>query len=86
MVRDRPSLHMKEKPRWLEQLLLRRPLNVVVAALANKMARVAWAVAHGRDYDPHWHSSKPAAPAAQPVWKGSTASLHICVCPRIPVA
>lgn len=51
-------VHMKDKPRWLEQLLLRRPFNVVVAALANKMARVAWAlVAHGRAYDPSWSSS-----------------------------
>ena len=53
--------HMKQKPRWLEQLLLRRPFNVVVAALANKMARVAWAlVAHARDYDPNWLSVAPA--------------------------
>lgn len=50
-------LHMKEKPHWLEQLLLRRPFNVVVAALANKMARVAWAmVAHDRNYCPNWLS------------------------------
>ena len=43
--------HTKHKSAWLEQMLVRRPLNVVVAALANKMARTAWAlVAHGRDY------------------------------------
>jgi len=43
--------HAKDKSAWLEQLLARRPLNVVVAALANKMARTAWAlVAHGREY------------------------------------
>lgn len=41
----------KVKSAWLEQMLARRPLNVVVAALANKMARTAWAlVAHGREY------------------------------------
>lgn len=43
--------HAKNKSAWLEQMLARRPLNVVVAALANKMARTAWAlVAHGREY------------------------------------
>jgi transposase len=43
--------HTKHKSAWLEQMLTRRPLNVVVAALANKMARTAWAlVAHGREY------------------------------------
>jgi len=36
---------------WLKALLERRPLNVVVVALANKMARTAWALAaHGRSY------------------------------------
>jgi transposase len=43
--------HGKTKSPWIEKLLARRPLNVVVAALANKMARTAWAlVAHGREY------------------------------------
>lgn len=43
--------HAKHKSAWLVQMLARRPLNVVVAALANKMARTAWAlVAHGRSY------------------------------------
>jgi transposase len=50
----------KNKPQWLEQLLARRPMNVAVAALANKMARTAWAlVAHGRDYEREWHSAPP---------------------------
>ena len=36
---------------WLMGLLERRPLNVAVVALANKMARTAWALAaHGRVY------------------------------------
>jgi transposase len=36
---------------WLKGLLERRPMNVVVVALANKMARTAWALAaHGRTY------------------------------------
>jgi transposase len=57
-------LHMKQKPPWIEQLLLRRPFNVVVAALANKMARIAWAiVAHGRTYDPNWLSVRASAMA-----------------------
>ena len=33
-----------EKNRWLTQLLARRPFKVVAIALANKMARVAWAL------------------------------------------
>jgi transposase len=53
--------HVKHKPKWLEQLLARRPLNVAVAALANKMARTAWAlVAHGREYQRDWQSAKPS--------------------------
>lgn len=40
---------------WLSGLLERRPLNVVVVALANKMARTAWALAaHGRAYQQHY--------------------------------
>jgi transposase len=36
---------------WLTQLLARRPFKVVAIALANKMARVAWALlAHGGTY------------------------------------
>jgi transposase len=38
---------------WIEALLKRRPYSVVVAALANKLARTIWAVlAKGRPYDP----------------------------------
>ena len=40
---------------WLKGLLERRPLNVAVVALANKMARTAWALAaHGRAYQEHY--------------------------------
>jgi transposase len=40
---------------WLKGLLERRPLNVAVVALANKMARTAWAIAaHGRSYQEHY--------------------------------
>lgn len=40
---------------WLSGLLARRPFNVAVVALANKMARTAWALAaHGRSYQQHY--------------------------------
>lgn len=39
--------------RWTRGLLARTHRNVVVVALANKLARIAWAVlAHGRIYEP----------------------------------
>ncbi len=45
---------------WIVQLKARRPLNVVVVAVAHKLARTAWAiVAHGRQYDAHWQSTPP---------------------------
>jgi len=34
----------KEREPWLEKLLARRPVNVAVVALANKMARTIWAL------------------------------------------
>lgn len=58
--------HAKNKPKWLEQLLARRPKNVAVVALANKMARTAWAlVAHDRAYQRDWQSVRPGSAAAQ---------------------
>lgn len=46
---------------WIENLRKRRPHNVVVVALANKIARTMWAVlAHGRPYDRGHVSLKPA--------------------------
>jgi transposase len=45
------QLRAKRLSPWLSQLLARRPFNVAVVALANKMARTAWALAaHGRSY------------------------------------
>ncbi len=38
-ARQRP-----EKYPWLTQLLARKPFRVVAVALANKMARIAWAL------------------------------------------
>lgn len=56
----------KDKPKWVEQLLARRPPNVAVVALANKMARTAWAiVAHARTYQQDWQSVRPGSGAAQ---------------------
>ena len=52
---------------WLAQMLQRRPANVVAVALANKLARLAWAlVAHGRGYDDHWVSLPRSAAGAMP--------------------
>ncbi|MGF6727193.1 transposase [Paraburkholderia sp. GAS41] len=43
--------HAKEPAPWVEQLSRRRPANVVIVALANKMARTIWAIlAHHRPY------------------------------------
>jgi len=51
----------KEPDPWVEQMLKRRPKNVVIVALANKMARTIWAVlAHERLYEKEHVSVKPA--------------------------
>jgi transposase len=48
-------------PEWVRQMMLRRPVNIVVVALANKLARTAWAlVAHARNYETDWKSLPPA--------------------------
>jgi transposase len=40
---------------WLAGVLSRRPKNLAVVALANKMARTIWALlAHGREFDRSW--------------------------------
>ncbi len=42
--------------RWINELLQRRHPNVVAVALANKTARMAWAMLHnGTDYEPNRH-------------------------------
>ena len=44
--------HSKEPAPWITKLRQRRPLNVAVVALANKMARTIWALlAHERTYE-----------------------------------
>jgi transposase len=51
----------KEPGEWIEQMMKRRPKNVVIVALANKMARTIWAVlAHDRPYQTDYVSVKPA--------------------------
>lgn len=56
----RAVISSPKAPPWALQMLQRRPFNVVVVALANKMARTAWAiVAKGRSYDRQWRSVPP---------------------------
>jgi transposase len=51
--------HAKEPGPWLERIKQRRPLNVVVVALANQMARTIWAVlAHGRVHQKGYVSAR----------------------------
>lgn len=53
--------HAKVPMPWIEGLKKRRPLNVVVVALANKIARTIWAVlAHGCSYERNYVSVKPS--------------------------
>ena len=40
----RRARQQPQKYPWLTQLLARRPFKVVAVALANKMARIAWAL------------------------------------------
>ena len=48
------------KSPWLAQIMARRPTKVAAAALANKLARMAWAVLrHGGEYRPP--ASAPSA-------------------------
>jgi len=50
---------------WVIELLGRRPTKVVAVALANKMARIAWAVlAKGERYRAPTRSNNPVVPAA----------------------
>lgn len=49
---------------WLKELLARRPKNVALVALANKMARTIWALlAHGRAFDRGWRRAAMPVPA-----------------------
>jgi transposase len=51
----------KTKTVWQEEIQARRPANVASVALANKIARTAWAIlAHGRTYEKGYVSIRPA--------------------------
>jgi transposase len=51
----------KEKSPWLQEISKRRPVNVVIVARANKVARTIWAmIAHDTKYDAQHVSSRPA--------------------------
>jgi transposase len=53
--------HAKVPTPWQTGIQARRPANVAAVALANKMARTAWAIlAHGRAYQKDYVSVKPA--------------------------
>ena len=55
-----------EKYPWVIELLGRQPAKLVAVALANKMARIAWAVlAKGETYRTPTRSSSPAIAAAE---------------------
>ncbi len=57
--------HAKTPSQWLQQLSQRRPPNVVIVALANKIARTIWALlAHDRAYDKDHVSLRPHTEAA----------------------
>jgi transposase len=50
---------------WLKEMLARRPKNVAIVALANKMARTIWALlAHGRTFDRSWGRTAMAVATA----------------------
>lgn len=57
----RAVLHLSKDPgEWVEKMCQRRPKNVVVTALANKMARTIWAIlAYDRPYQRDYTSVKP---------------------------
>jgi transposase len=52
--------HAKQPSKWIEQISKRRPSNVVAVALANKMARMIWAIlAHQTPYRKDHVSIRP---------------------------
>lgn len=55
------TTRLKDKIPWSERLRARRPTNVAIVAMANKMARTAWALlAHSRTYQRDYVSPRPA--------------------------
>ena len=57
--------HLEHRPQqadsWLKRLMLRRGKNIAAVALANKNARIAWALlAHQREFKPDYVSTVPS--------------------------
>lgn len=49
---------------WLARLAKRRHINIAAVGLANKTARIIWALlAHGRDYEPNYGMTRATAAA-----------------------
>lgn len=49
---------------WIRALTARKHVNIAAVALANKTARIAWAIVHGgMDYDPALGAGRQACPA-----------------------
>lgn len=59
----RAVIARSQRSGWIDRLLQRRPYSVVVAALANKLARTAWALlTKGQSFDlQRWNPVEPAA-------------------------
>ncbi|AEK58308.1 transposase IS116/IS110/IS902 family protein (plasmid) [Acidithiobacillus caldus SM-1] len=56
------NCQIRNRSPWIDRLLSRRPHNVAVVALANKMARTIWALlAKERTYDPRYQGIMMAA-------------------------
>lgn len=56
------NCQIRNRNPWIDRLLSRRPHNVAVVALANKMARTIWALlAKERTYDPRYQGIMMAA-------------------------
>ena len=65
VIRFATRLGNKHASEWLLKLLQHKPRKLVAVALANKMARIAWAVlAKGETYRAPTRSSNPVVPAA----------------------
>lgn len=63
-VVNQSSRSGRTPPAWLRELLSRRPKNVAIVALANKIARTIWALlAHGRTFDRRWGQALPVSVA-----------------------
>jgi transposase len=56
------NFQVKNRNPWIDELRRRRPHNVVVVAMANKIARTIWALlAKGREYDPNYRPHAEAS-------------------------